>query len=233
MLALLRSTRGAKGVSRHVQALSTISPSASSLNAGENQPDSTSVNEVTAARKRRRLASSSAECMFVYPWNGIRSSAEGLAIARGVQEKYGPAKEVILPRVRLCVSRALAATCCFHSLDTFSQDTDSVSVFHPYFWLVFDSPDVRERLPEESAQIRIRVADLPRGDGNVGVEEMVRALGLSTDKGGGAAPPFKAHPPAEGEEGSADVADAGDGYTSLDVRVEWARTFPLSIPSTR
>ena len=38
--------------------------------------------------------------MFVYPWNGIRSSAEGLAIARAVQEKYGPAKEVIFRRVR-------------------------------------------------------------------------------------------------------------------------------------
>ena len=38
--------------------------------------------------------------MVVYPWNGIRSSAQGLAIARAVEEKYGPAKEVIFPRVR-------------------------------------------------------------------------------------------------------------------------------------
>ena len=41
--------------------------------------------------------------MVVYPWNGIRSSAQGLAIARAVEEKYGPAKEVIFPRVRLSV----------------------------------------------------------------------------------------------------------------------------------
>ena len=116
---------------------------------------------------------------------------------------------------------------CFHPPDTFfSQDTDSITVFHPYFWLVFDSPDVRERLPEESAQIRVRVADLPKGDGNVGVEEMMRALGLSTDKG---AVPLKPDPPTEGE-GSADVAD---GYRTLDVRVEWARTSLFLFPSTR
>jgi hypothetical protein len=119
----------------------------------------------------------------------------------------------------------------FHSPDTFSQDTDSITVFHPYFWLVFDSPDVRKRLPEESAQIRVRVADLPRGDGNVGVDEMVRALGLSTDKG---AAPLKPHsPPAEGEEGSSDVADAADGFRTLDVRVEWARTSLSHARSTK
>ncbi len=86
---------------------------------------------------------------------------------------------------------------------------------------------MRKRLPDESAQIKVRVADLPRGDGNVGVEEMMRGLGLSTDLG---EPP---KPSAEGEgEESADVDDVADGFKDLDVRVEWARTssFP---PSTR
>ena len=101
MLALLRSTRGAKEVSRHVRALSTIAPSASSTDAGAGQPDDTAETR----KLRKRLAGSNAECMFVYPWNGIRSSAEGLAIARAVQEKYGPAKEVIFPRVRyMCLA---------------------------------------------------------------------------------------------------------------------------------
>jgi hypothetical protein len=86
---------------------------------------------------------------------------------------------------------------------------------------------VRKRLPEASAQIRVRVADLPKGDGNVGVEEMVRALGLSTDKEASLKPP----PSAESEdEGS---ADAEDGYKALDVRVEWARYGPSEVIHSR
>ncbi|KAI9465278.1 hypothetical protein BJY52DRAFT_1246263 [Lactarius psammicola] len=194
MLALLRSTRGAKEVFRNVRPLSTIAPSASSPDTSAEQPDDTAVTR----KRRNRSANSSAEGMFVYPWNGIRSSAEGLAIARAVQEKFGTAKEVIFPR-----------------------DTDNVAVFLPYFWLVFDNADVRERLPEESEQIRIRVTDLPRGDGNVGVEEMVRGLGLSTDKG----EPLKPQSSAE-VEGSADIDEATDGYRTLDVRVQWAQLGP-------
>jgi hypothetical protein len=83
---------------------------------------------------------------------------------------------------------------------------------------------VRKRLPEEAAQIRVRVADQPKGDGNVGVEEMVRALGLSTDNKG-AFP--KSPPSSEGEDEGSATADATDGHKALDVRVEWARTFLL------
>ncbi|KAH9067624.1 hypothetical protein EDB87DRAFT_1677930 [Lactarius vividus] len=202
MLALVRST-GVKGISRNARALSTVASSASLPDAGAEQPDDMPLDKV--GRRRRQLASSSAECMFVYPWNGIRSSAEGLAIARAVQEKYGPAREVIFPR-----------------------DTDYVTVFQPHFWLVFDNADVRKRLPEESAEIRVYVQDLPKGDGNVGVEEMVRALGLSTGKGEPPKPP----PSAEGEE-SADVADAAEGYKTVDVRVEWARFGPSEVLQRR
>jgi hypothetical protein len=222
MLALLRTTGGAKEVTRHVRILSTIPPSAISPDPGavETAPSIPFLKtNVTRTRKpRKQLASSSAECMFVYPWKGIRSSAQGLAIARAVQEKYGPAKEVIFPRVR-CASHTQAAILLLTGY--VSQDADSITVFQPYFWLVYDNADVRKRLPEASAQIRVRVADLPKGDGNVGVEEMVRALGLSTDKEASLKPP----PSAESEdEGS---ADAEDGYKALDVRVEWARMFPL------
>ncbi|KAH9174943.1 hypothetical protein EDB89DRAFT_1948728 [Lactarius sanguifluus] len=202
MLALLRSA-GVKGISRHARALSMIAPSASFPDAGAEQPDDTPLDNV--GKRRRRLASSSAECMFVYPWNAIRSSAEGLAIAHAVQEKYGPAREVIFPR-----------------------DTDCVTVFQPYFWLVFDNADVRERLPEKSAKIRVHVPDLPTGDDHVGVEEMLRALGLSTGKG----EPPKPQPSAE-DEGSADVADAADGYKTVDVRVEWARFGPSEVLQRR
>ncbi|KAI9441649.1 hypothetical protein H4582DRAFT_2127415 [Lactarius indigo] len=97
MLALLRST-GAKGISRHARALSTIASSASHPEAGAEQHDDTPLDTPEMRKRRRRLANSSAECMFVYPWNGIRSSAEGLAIAHAVQGKYGPAREVIFPR---------------------------------------------------------------------------------------------------------------------------------------
>lgn len=145
--------------------------------------------------------------MIVYPWNGIRSSVQGLAIARAVQKKYGPAKEVIFPR-----------------------DTDSITVFQSFFWLVYDNADVRKRLPEEAAQIRVRVADQPKGDGNVGVEEMVRALGLSTDNKG-AFP--KSPPSSEGEDEGSATADATDGHKALDVRVEWARYGPNEVLQRR
>ena len=99
MLALSRTTRQAKGVSRHVRTLSTILPSPSSPDTGvlEIAPG---IPFLKTRKPRNQLAESSAECMVVYPWNGIRSSAQGLAIARAVEEKYGPAKEVIFPRVR-------------------------------------------------------------------------------------------------------------------------------------
>ncbi|KAI0302359.1 hypothetical protein B0F90DRAFT_1816565 [Multifurca ochricompacta] len=139
--------------------------------------------------------------MFVYPWKAIRSSAEGLAIARAVQDKYGPAKEVVFPR-----------------------DSDSITVFYPYFWLVFDNPEVRKRLPEDSAQIRVRVTDLPTSDGNVGIEEMMRGLGLSTDGD----TPREPQPSTETEE-SGDVGKADDGYSTIDVRVEWARSGPNEV----
>jgi hypothetical protein len=80
---------------------------------------------------------------------------------------------------------------------------------------VFDNPDVRKLLPESSAQISVQVEDLPRGDGNVGLEDMMRGLGLSTSES----------PPAATEtEASKDASDAPPGYKSLEVRLEWART---------
>ena len=54
---------------------------------------------------------------------------------------------------------------------------DSINIFQPYFWLVYDDPDVGKRLPEENTQITLHVADLPRSDGNVGLEEMMREIG--------------------------------------------------------
>jgi hypothetical protein len=98
-------------------------------------------------------------------------------------------------------------------------------VFHPYFWLVFDNPDVRKRLPEESAQtqIRVRVADFSSGDGNVGVDEMMRALGSSTTHTDADAP-HEPQPSSATEEGtSTEANDTNDGYKTLDIRVEWAR----------
>ncbi|KAI0251133.1 hypothetical protein BJV78DRAFT_1154551 [Lactifluus subvellereus] len=215
MLALSRSTRAVCRFSHHVRALSTVAPSASSPNTTGAKPSGTANS--TTHRRRNRLANSSAECMFVYPWNGIRSSAEGLAIARAVQDKYGPAKEVVFPRGGLLIPSKT------------QQDPDSITVFHSYFWLVFDGPDVRKRLPEESAQIRVRVADLPRDDGDVGVEEMMRALGSSithTDTDA----PHEPQPPSATEEGtSTDASKADDGYKTLDVRVEWARAGPSEV----
>ncbi|KAH9006158.1 hypothetical protein EDB86DRAFT_2824469 [Lactarius hatsudake] len=77
----------------------------------------------------------------------------------------------------------------------FPQDPACVTVFQPYFWLVFDNADVRERLPEEYAKIRVDVPDLLKEDGHVGVEEMLHAMGLSAGKG----EPPEPQPSAEGE----------------------------------
>jgi len=106
MLAISRSTRVAPRFSLHTRALSAAAQNAGSLQAPATTecPDSNTAPASTAKgqqQRRTRRANTSVECMFVYPWNGIRSSAEGLAIARAVQDKYGPAKEVVFPRVRL------------------------------------------------------------------------------------------------------------------------------------
>src|SRR5579863_1330347 len=120
MLALSRSTRAAPRLSLHARALSAAAQNAASPNVAATieYPDSSTGPDSTVERqqqRRTRQANSSVECMFVYPWNGIRSSAEGLAIARAVHDKSGPAKEVIFPRVcpHLLISpRAGPSTVC-------------------------------------------------------------------------------------------------------------------------
>ncbi|KAI0002195.1 hypothetical protein BJV74DRAFT_882288 [Russula compacta] len=218
MLALPRSTRVAHRFSLNAHALSAVAHSASAPNSGAEQPSK------PARRARTRLTNSSAECMFVYPWNGIRSSAEGLAIAQAVQAKYGPAKEVVFPR------------CVFPAADrrpSYTQDSDCVGVFHSFFWLVFDNPDVHKRLPEAFAQIRVHVPDLPRGDGNVGLEEMMRGLGFSTTDGEDA-PRESPTPPPDAEAAPKDASEAPpEGHKSLDIRVEWARYGPSEVLGRR
>jgi len=110
------------------------------------------------------------------------------------------------------------------------QDADSVSIFQPYFWLVFDDPNVRKRLPEAQAQFTVQVADLPWSDGNIGLEEMMRGLGSSTT--GSKDPHHEPPPPATETEPFKNASDAAppEGYKTVDVRVEWARTF---LPSFR
>ena len=103
-----------------------------------------------------------------------------------------------------------------------TQDTDYVNLFRHYFWLVYDSPDVRERVTEESAKISVQIADGPRSDGNVGLEEMMRGLGLSMNENKDAP---RESPPAPTEtKASNNASDASPGYRTIDVRVDWART---------
>jgi hypothetical protein len=98
MLALPRSTRAVHKFSHHVRALSAVAPSTASPEiAGAGRSD---VDNSRTHHQQEGLTKSGTECMFVYPWNGIRSSAEGLAVARAVQDKYGRAKEIVFPRVR-------------------------------------------------------------------------------------------------------------------------------------
>jgi hypothetical protein len=112
------------------------------------------------------------------------------------------------------------------ALPLHAQNTDSVNIFQPYFWLVFDDPNVRKRLPEENAQVTLHVADLPRGDGNVGLEEMMRGLGLyTTDNKDLHHSSSNSSPPPTETDPSKNASDAPpEGYKTLDVRVEWART---------
>ena len=99
---------------------------------------------------------------------------------------------------------------------------------------MFDNPEARKRLPEASAQVSIQVADLPRSNGNVGIEEMMRGLGLSSNKNTDApheseSPPTPAETEAsEASETSKDARDVPPGYKTLDVRLQWASTSLLS-----
>lgn len=98
---------------------------------------------------------------------------------------------------------------------------------------MFDNSDVRKRLPEASARIRVHVPDFPQGDGNVGLEDMVRGLGYSATDGEDA--PRESPPPPPEAEAAApkDASEAPpEGHKSLDVRVEWGRTSLLfSLPA--
>ncbi|KAI9455649.1 hypothetical protein F5148DRAFT_387776 [Russula earlei] len=198
---MLRSITAAHRLLLHPRALSTVAPTAtatvdSSLSAAE-QPSSPAAapaptpDETTGHHQEGRTPNPT--CMFVYPWHGMRSSAEGLAIARAVQDKCGRAKEVVFPR-----------------------DPDSVNLFQPYFWLVYDDPAVRERLLDTSERISFRVPDLPRGDGNVGIEHMMRGLGLSTTEDDDAP---RALAPDTETEAPKDAGDPPKGYKNVDVRV--------------
>jgi hypothetical protein len=119
-----------------------------------------------------------------------------------------------------------ATSVCHHNFadapPLHAQNMDSINMFQPYFWLVFDDPNVGKRLPEESALITLHVADLPRGDGNVGLEEMMHGLGLHTTDNKD--PHYSSPPPTETDP-SKNASDAPpEGYKTLDVRVEWAST---------
>ena len=85
---------------------------------------------------------------------------------------------------------------------------------------MFDNPDILKSLPEKSAQFNVQVADLPRDDGNVGVEEMMRGLGLSENENNAAL--GESSPTPSEAETSKDASDVPPGYKTLDVRVEWA-----------
>jgi len=100
--------------------------------------------------------------------------------------------------------------------------------FQPYFWLIFDDPEVRKRHPEESEQVTLLVADLPRDDGNVGLEDLIRGLGLSaSDEHHGASQPLPPPTEAEPSENTNDVPP--EGYKTLDVRVLWSRVGPREV----
>jgi hypothetical protein len=89
---------------------------------------------------------------------------------------------------------------------------------------------VSKCVPEENAQITLHVADIPRSDGNVGLEEMMRGLGLYTtdNKDPHHSSPHSSPPPTETDP-SKNASDAPpEGYDTLDVRVELASTSLIS-----
>jgi hypothetical protein len=96
---------------------------------------------------------------------------------------------------------------------------------------VFDDPDVRKCLPKESTRVRIHVADLPRADGNVGLEEMMLGLGVTDGKDAPreSPPQTETRAPPDDADDADDVDDAPEGYKTLEVSLELTRTSP-SLP---
>ncbi len=230
MLALTRSTRAAHVLPLHARVLSTIAHSTGFPNntdaeqlSNEPIPDKTAATR-SRQKKARLLRQSNAECMVVFPWDEIHSSAEGLAIARAVEDKYGRAKEVVFNRVCFYTTGVLHVTVIPADSRLFTQDLDSVSNFQPFFWLVYDDPNVRERLPEGNAQFRLHVPDIPQSDGDVGLEEMIRGLGLSTTDNKDIHHQSSSSPPTETKPSQSASDAPPEGYKTIDVRVEWACT---------
>jgi hypothetical protein len=94
---------------------------------------------------------------------------------------------------------------------------------------VFDDPNVRKLLPEGRAQFTVQVADTPRSDYNIGLEEMMRGMGVSTSDSND--PHHEPPPPAETEPYEKSYGDAvPEGYKAEDVRVEWAGTSLSLLP---
>ena len=150
-------------------------------------------------------------------------------LCRRLGDSPGVARQV-RPRKRGCLSKSTSCTVAATPADgrppSYAQDADSVNFFQPFFWLVFDDPNVRKRHPE-ARKFTVHVPDLPQVDGNVGLEEMMRGVGLSTTDGKDShhEPP----PPTDGTEPSKNAGNAApEGYKTVDVRVEWARTSLLS-----
>lgn len=114
------------------------------------------------------------------------------------------------------------------------QNEESVNIFQPYLWLVYDDPNAGKRIPEDNAQITVHVPDLPRDDGNVGLEEMMRGLGLyTTDNKDPHHSSSDSSPPPIETDLSENASDAPpEGYKAVDVRVERAGTSLLFVSST-
>ncbi|KAI0258848.1 hypothetical protein BC834DRAFT_974744 [Gloeopeniophorella convolvens] len=208
MLHLARTLRAARALARNSRALSSA-PAASDASPAAPKDDAGA-----AAATPKPAPDSSVppvSCMFVYPWGGITSPAEGFAVAHALQAEFGRAREVIFPR-----------------------DPELPAGFQPFFYLIFDDRAVRALVPAESTTLQVQVPRVPRGDGNVGLEDMLRAFGVSAAPAPADTPSTTTVTATATATATTEPAPAEDDSThTLDVHIQWSRNLPRDLAAPR
>ncbi|THH11825.1 hypothetical protein EW146_g7908 [Bondarzewia mesenterica] len=107
-----------------------------------------------AIPKQKRIPESavrlSQQAVYVRPSDGISSMAEGFAIARAIERKFGKIRDVL-----------------------FTREPESPHFYQSYFWCIFEDAVSRERIPSDAVVIQARVPLInAQLEGGVGLSDL-------------------------------------------------------------